>query len=69
LFDERKFKAAMALAGVSQKELAQTMGIDVSTLYRKVKADGDFSRGEINTIIKVLHIENPEDIFFADELA
>lgn len=69
MFDERKFKAALALAGVSQKELAQAIGIDISTLYRKVKADGDFSRKEIKTIIRVLNIENPADIFFGDELA
>ena len=69
VFDEKRFKAALALAGVSQKELAQALGIDVSTLYRKIKAEGDFSRAEINTIINFLHIENPKDIFFATELA
>lgn len=69
MFDERRFKAAMVLAGVSQKELAQKLGIDVSTLYRKVRANGDFSRSEINAIIQILNIEKPAEIFFADELA
>lgn len=69
LFDEKRFKAAMALAGINMKELAQALGIDVSTLYRKIKANGDFSRSEINTIIDILRIENPQDIFFTRELA
>lgn len=69
MFDEKRFKAAMALAGINMKELAQALGIDVSTLYRKIKANGDFSRSEINTIIDILRIENPQDIFFTRELA
>ena len=36
MFAEKRFKAAMALAGINMKELAQALGIDVSTLYRKI---------------------------------
>ena len=68
MFNARKLRAAMVLAGVSGKQLAEKMGINESTFYRKMNADGDFRRDEINVIIKECHILNPHDIFFADEL-
>lgn len=69
MFDKRRLKAAMVLADVNGKELASAIGIDESTFYRKLNADGDFRRDEINIIINVLHIENPKEIFFVDKLA
>lgn len=69
LFDKRKFKAQMVLAGVSSKELAEKLGINESTLYRKINSNGNFTRTEINNIILLLSIDDPKDIFFADELA
>lgn len=69
MFNEKLFKAQMVLQGITVAELAGKMGINASTLYRKIKADGDFSRSEINQMIVLLHIENPQDIFFAQELA
>ncbi len=69
MFDRKRFKAQLILAGVSMKELAEALGIDESTLYRKVSADGSFTREEINKMIDVLKIESPMDIFFTQELA
>lgn len=69
MFNEKLFKAQMVLQGLNVTELAGKMGINASTLYRKIKADGDFSRSEINQMIDILHIENPQEIFFAQELA
>ena len=69
MFDKRKFLAQMTLRGVSKKELAVKLGINEITLYRKINNDGFFTRKEINTMIDVLDIENPAEIFFADELA
>lgn len=66
MFDERKFKAGMVLAGVSSKDLAHAMGIDESTLYRKLKNNGDFRRDEINIYIELCHPEDPHSIFFAE---
>lgn len=68
MFDKRKFMAQMVLAGMTQKELAQKLGIDESTLYRKIKDDGRFSRKEMNSIIEILKIKDPNPIFFAPEL-
>lgn len=69
MFDERRFKAQLVLADVTMKELAVKLGINESTLYRKIKQDGAFTRDEINEMISILNISDPKDIFFADELA
>ena len=49
--------------------LAERLNINESTLYRKINADGDFSREEINIMIEYLEIDNPSEIFFAKKLA
>jgi len=69
LFNERKFKAQLVLMGISGKELAEMLGMDESTLYRKIRAGGAFTREEINKLIIILKFEDPMDIFFAEELA
>ena len=65
MFMEREFRAQIVRAGKTNKELANHLGIDESTLYRKIKAGGNFTREEINKMIIVLNIEKPEEIFFA----
>lgn len=68
MFDKRRFLAQMTLRGVSKKELAEYLDINEITLYRKINNDGHFTRQEINKMITYLHIDNPTEIFFADEL-
>lgn len=67
MFDKRKFLAQMTLRDVSKKELAEKLGINEITLYRKINNDGFFTRKEINTMIDFLAIENPAEIFFCRE--
>lgn len=69
MFDERRFRAQLVLTGISMKALADILDLNESTLYRKVKANGAFTREEINKMIDVLKIDDPKSIFFADELA
>lgn len=69
MFDRRKFLAQMTLRDVSKKELAEILGINEATLYRKINNDGYFTRSEINKLIEVLRIDNPTEIFFAEKLA
>lgn len=64
MFDENRLKAAMAMKGITGKELAQMLEIDESTFYRKMKT-GNFSRAQINKMINILEIEDPKPIFFA----
>jgi DNA invertase Pin-like site-specific DNA recombinase len=69
MFDKKRFKAQVVLSGKTYQEIAKELGVDQSTLYRKINADGNFTRSEINALIDILDIENPQDIFFAQELA
>lgn len=69
MFDKTRFKAQIVLAGITSKELAEKLGINESTLYRKINKDGNFTRDEINKLIEILNIENPQEIFFAEKLA
>ena len=67
-FDKNKFKAQLVLAGVTNRELIDYLGITTTTYYRKLRNDGSFTRDELSKIIDRLEIEKPEDIFFAKEL-
>lgn len=69
MFHKNKLKAQMTLLGVTAKDLAKKLDISEATFYRKMQRDGDFTRNEINILIQVLQINNPEEIFFAEELA
>lgn len=69
MFKQNKLRAQMALKEISAKDLSKALNINESTFYRKLQNDGCFTRREINTMIQVLEIEDPADIFFADELA
>lgn len=66
MFKENEFRAQIVRAGKSMKEVAECLGVDESTVYRKIRADGDFSRDQINRLIAFLGIEDPSSIFFAD---
>lgn len=69
MFDERKFRAVLALQGVKLQDVAVLLGINEATLYRKIRRGGDFSREEINKLIKALDIKDPASIFFTEKLA
>lgn len=69
MFNKVEFEVAMLRKGVKRQELAKHLGIDVSTLYRKLDNDGDFDREQISKIMDYLGIEDPNPIFFAKELA
>ena len=68
MFKENEFRAQIVKAGKTNKEVAAFLGINEATLYRKIKAKGNFTREEINKLIGFLCIDNPEAIFFAHEL-
>lgn len=69
MFNKSEFKAQVARSEKTYKEIAENLGIDESTLWRKIQNDGSFTRKEINKLIIILNIESPETIFFAEELA
>lgn len=66
MFNEKLFRIALLKRGVSQKQIAKLLDINVVTLYRKMKGDSDFYRDEIQKICDFLKLglKEKEDIFF-----
>ena len=67
MFDKRKFKAAVLMAGKSYQDVADFLHIHINTLYVRIRC-GEFSRAEINDLMQFLNLESPDEIFFAKEI-
>ena len=59
-----ELKGIIAKNGKSQKDVAREIGITEKTFYLKMKK-GIFGSDEIEKMVDILHIENPDQIFFA----
>ena len=59
-----EIRARMALLGITQKDLAKTIGISEKTMSFKMRS-GKFGLEEAKILIQVLDIKNPSEIFFA----
>lgn len=68
MFHRNKFRAKLYEAGVSSLELASVLGVNESTLYRKMSGASDFTRNEIQLIRFALKLTDDDimDIFFAE---
>lgn len=64
----RKLKGRMVELDISVELLAKQVGINKSSLYRKLKEGNSFSIGEAKSICNILQLSPMEaiDIFFAD---
>lgn len=58
------FNAYIAAKGETQADAARVLGINPSTLYRKITGISDFYREEIETFCRH-YGANPNDIFFS----
>lgn len=69
--DVAKIKGKMAELGVTQADVAELLGIDTSTVNRKLNQDENsaFKIGEAQKLAQLLKFENPGAIFFADKVA
>ncbi len=65
-FNGHVFKGAVISKGFSLQDIADCLGINCSTLYRKIARNGDFSRAEIRKIADKLSLNEAERdaIFF-----
>ncbi len=63
MIDRNELKGIIAKNGMSQSSVARVLGITPKTFYDKMKK-GVFDSDEIETMIEILHIEKPVDIFF-----
>ena len=54
-------KGKMVERRISAESMAKSIGIDVSTFYRKMKSDGSsFTVGQMHKIVEVLHLTPTE---------
>ena len=68
MFDELAFRERMTEMGVTTSDIAKTLGVNESTVFRKISANGRFTRDEIMKLCKLLKIKTRKDlnrIFFA----
>lgn len=59
-----KLKGKMTEGHLSQKSLAQSLGITVQALNAKLNGRSQFTLGEVVRITEVLSLNDPVDIFF-----
>lgn len=61
-----ELKGIITKNGLTQKQVAERIGIAPKTFYEKMKK-GVFGSDEIQKMIEILNINNPCEIFFAKE--
>ena len=57
MFNEQELRVAMVREQKTMKDIADMLEISQTTLYRKIKRDGDFSRKEIQRISEFLKLK------------
>ena len=67
MIDVNKLRGKMAERGRSGQDMAKVIEKTPKTFYAKMKA-GVFDSDEIEAMVKELDIENPMEIFFAEEV-
>lgn len=66
-----KLKGIIVERGTTQQNVAESIGINRSTFYRKMKNGGDFSIGEAQKIAEKIPLINEEAVenFVSDKIA
>ena len=63
VINSRLLKAKIVLSGYGMSEIAQSLGISKSSLWRKIYGKTEFKQNELLTLSKLLGISNISDIF------
>lgn len=71
MINVNKLKGKIVENGKTQQEVAELIGIDRSTFYRKMKEGGNFSVGEASKMAEIIPLDNSEAIaiFFNQHVA
>lgn len=67
MLNRNALRAEIVRNGLTQKDVASMLGISEKTFISRMKK-GTFGTDEAAILIKNLHIANPVDIFFANEV-
>ena len=65
MIDRNGLKAAIVAKGLTQSDMAEALGMSRKTFYDRM-AKGVFGSDEIFEMMKLLDIQNPTAIFFAN---
>lgn len=65
MIDVNALRGKIAEKGLSQAKMAKELGISPKTFYEKMKR-GVFGSDEMEIMIRILEIDEPSKIFFAD---
>ena len=61
-----KLRGIIAERGMSQRQLAQKLGMSEKTFYNKMQK-GIFGTDEVERMVEILSIQNPIDIFLVQK--
>ena len=61
-----KLRGIISERGMSQKSVAQAIGMSEKTFYLKMKK-GVFGTDEVEKMVRLLDIENPAEIFLSKQ--
>lgn len=64
-----EIKGRIVAKGLTQEEVAKMIGISTRSFNSKLNGKSTFNVDEMEILIKVLNINNPIEIFFANKLA
>ena len=67
MIDTKALKLAIVSHDLTQKEVAEHLGMVPKTFYAKMKK-GVFGSDEMEGMIELLSLENPCEIFFANKV-
>lgn len=67
--DRYRLEYEMKKRGMNVDVLAEKIGINRATFYRKMKGTSEFTQGEIQKIVDVLELESPMGIFFPEKVS
>ncbi len=67
--DKAKLEYAMAAVGIGKSQMCEELGISRSAFYRKCNGKSEFTQGEIEKIVSILHLKTPVGIFFKEEVS
>lgn len=65
MIDTNALRGIIVAKGLTQEKVAKFIGINPKTFGKKMKK-GVFGSDEIEAMVKLLSIENPMAVFFAD---
>ena len=68
MFRKAEFNAVLARNEKSKEFVADLLGINIATLYRKINGQSDFTRSDIQLIRCAFHLtaDEVDRIFFAE---